>query len=100
MRGLSRANDPTAVEIWCDVPLETARQRCQARHPRHPIHSSLPTDDEWEHWRRTGRPLQIGPTLRVDTSQPVDVQTVIAWIQSRGTLTSPQHTQNNPIHNS
>ncbi|TPQ21368.1 AAA family ATPase [Streptomyces sporangiiformans] len=80
-QGLSRANHPRAVEIWCDVPLETARRRFEARHPRHPIHGRLLTDDEWERWRRTAQPLRVGPTLHVDTTRPVDQKTVIAWIR-------------------
>jgi hypothetical protein len=82
VRGLSRANNPTAVEIWCDVPFETPRRRFEARHPRHPIHGALLADDEWERWRRTARPLQLSPTLRVDTTGPVDAEAVIAWIQA------------------
>ena len=82
VQGLSRAGDPRTVEIWCDVPLATARRRFEARPPRHPIHGDPLTDDEWERWRRTARPLQVGPTLHVDTTQPVDAQAVIAWIQA------------------
>ena len=81
VRGLSRAGNPAVAEIWCDVPLETARQRCEARHPRHPIHGDPLTDDEWEPWRRTARPLQVGPCLRVDTTRPADVPAIAAWIQ-------------------
>ena len=81
VQGLIRANNPTAVEIWCDVPLQTARRRFEARHPRHPIHGDLPTDDEWERWRYTARPLAIGPTLRVDTTKPIDTQAISAWIE-------------------
>ncbi|MER7844338.1 hypothetical protein ABTZ03_10385 [Kitasatospora sp. NPDC096077] len=84
VRGLRRANDPAAVEIWCDVPLATARHRFEARHPRHPIHGDLLTDDAWERWRRTARPLRLGPTLHVDTTHSVDVQAVVAWIRSPG----------------
>ena len=80
--GLGRANHPAAVEIWCDVPLETARRRYEARHPRHPIHGDLLTDAEWEHRRGTARPLQVGPTLQVDTTRPVDVQAIVAWIHA------------------
>jgi glucokinase len=67
--GLSRANNPTAVEIWCDVPLQTARHA--SKHAIHAIRSSdLLTDDEWEHLRCTALPLQVGPTLHVDTPSP------------------------------
>ncbi|MFF2081351.1 AAA family ATPase [Kitasatospora sp. NPDC058162] len=82
VQGLDRADIPTAVEIWCDVPLETARRRFEARHPRHPIHGDLLTDSDWERWRRTARPLGIGPTLHVDTTHPVDLRAVTAWIRS------------------
>jgi hypothetical protein len=50
--------------------------------PRHPIHGDLLTDDEWEHWRRTARPLQVGPVLHVDTTQPVNTQVIIDWIHT------------------
>jgi len=82
VRGLSRAGDPAAVEIWCDVSLETARRRYEARHPRHLIHGDLLTDAEWDRCRSTARPLQVGPVLPVDTTRPVDTQAIIAWIQA------------------
>ena len=80
VQGLARAGNPPAAEIWCDTPLETARQRFEARHPRHPIHGDLLTDDEWEFWRRTAMPLAVGPILRVDTTRPVDAQAITDWV--------------------
>ncbi|QFG27480.1 ATP-binding protein [Actinomadura sp. WMMB 499] len=82
-RGLNRAGEPRTVEIWCDVPMEIARRRFEARHPRHPVHGDPLTDDEWESRRHTARPLGVGPTLRVDTTRPVDVHAVVAWIRER-----------------
>jgi predicted kinase len=82
VRGLRRAGNPGTAEIWCEVPLELARQRFEDRHPRHPIHGDVPGDAEWARWRREGRPLGIGPTLRVDTTGPVDQRAVVAWILS------------------
>ena len=82
--GLIRAGNPAVAEIWCDVPLATARRRFEARHPRHPIHGDPLTDDEWERWRRTARPLDVGPTLHVDTTRPLDAEAVIAWIRGCG----------------
>lgn len=83
VRGLARTKDLRTVEIWCDVPLETARHRYEARHPRHPIHGELLTDEEWERWRHTARPLRLGPMMHVDTTCPVDIAAVIAWINEQ-----------------
>lgn len=82
VRGLGRASAPRTVEIWCDVPMETARGRYEARHPRHPIHGDLPTADQWEHWRLKAAPLDVGPALQVDTTRPVDTEAVVAWIRA------------------
>jgi predicted kinase len=81
--GLRRAGDPRTLEIWCDVPPETARRRFEAREPRHPIHGELMTDAEWEAKRRVARPLELGPVLRVDTTRPADVAAIAAWIRSQ-----------------
>jgi hypothetical protein len=43
---------------------------------------ALLPDDEWDSWRCTARPLQIGPTLRVDTTKPIDARAIIAWIRA------------------
>jgi hypothetical protein len=100
-QGLARANQPMVVESWCDVPPETARCRFEARHPRHPVHGDLPTDDEWARWSHTARPLRIGPTLHVDTTGPVDVGAVTARIRAKHPgLTHNQRDQrsDDPIH--
>jgi predicted kinase len=81
-----RARDWQPVEIWCEAPLETARRRFEARHPRHPIHGELLTDTEWERWRVTGRPLEVGPTFRIDTTGAVDTNAIITWINRRGVI--------------
>jgi predicted kinase len=83
VEGLSRAGQPALLEIWCEVPLETARRRFEARHPRHPIHGELLSDEEWGYWRRTARPLELGPVRHVDTTQPVDTATIAAWIRDQ-----------------
>jgi glucokinase len=82
VRGLHRAGDPAAVEIWCDVPIATARRRFEARYPRHPIHGEPLGEGEWDRWQRTGQALELGPVLRVDTNRPVDPGAVVAWIQA------------------
>ncbi|MGH3403633.1 MAG: AAA family ATPase [Streptosporangiaceae bacterium] len=81
VRALQRARSRSPAEIWCEAPLATARRRFEARHPRHPIHGELPADADWERWQAAAQPLQIGPTLHVDTTGPVDVNAIIAWIR-------------------
>jgi predicted kinase len=83
-RGLEQAGGRSAIEIWCEVPLATARRRFEARHPRHPIHGDLPADAEWERLRETGRPLGVGPVLRVDTTGRVDIVMIAAWVRGFG----------------
>ncbi|MBS2963806.1 AAA family ATPase [Actinocrinis puniceicyclus] len=78
--GLARAGVERPLELWCEVPPELARQRYEQRLPRHPIHGALADDEEWEHWRRTARPIGLGPVLRVNTGVQVDVEQVAAWI--------------------
>lgn len=90
VQGLRRARSRQPVEIWCEIPLETARRRFEARHPRHPIHGELPTDADWERWQAAAQPLQIGPTLRIDTTGPVDANAVIAWINQRVPTDRPE----------
>ncbi|MGP4114730.1 AAA family ATPase [Streptomyces sp. 4N509B] len=81
-RGLARAGDVRPVEVWCEVPVATARRRFEARHPRHPVHGALLTDEEWEERSRASRPLALGPVLRLDTTVPVDVDRVASWIDA------------------
>ena len=88
VQGLSRAPHLLPVEVWCEVPMQMARDRLEARLPRHAIHGELPGDAEWESWRELAQPLAVGPVLRVDTREPVNVCSVAAWIgeQARGGL--------------
>jgi hypothetical protein len=72
VRGLARTPGVRALEIFCDVPVETARRRYEARHPRHPVHGPLPPDETWRTWARAAVPLAVGPVLRLSTAVPVD----------------------------
>jgi predicted kinase len=98
-QGLQRAHSQQPVEIWCHAPLEIARRRYEARHPRHPIHGELLTDAEWKHWQLTAQPLRIGPTLQIDTTGPVDTNAIITWINQRS-LSDSQEPITDPIHRS
>ncbi len=89
LRGLDRARVTAPLEVWCEVPIDLARQRDEARRPRHPVHGEPTTDAEWDRWRRTGRPLAIGPVLRVDTTAPVDTDAVTRWVAAQPEMSRP-----------
>ncbi|MFJ8043354.1 AAA family ATPase [Kitasatospora sp. NPDC096147] len=78
--GLRGAGIERALQIWCAVPVELARERHELRHPsRHPVHGAAPDDREWtERWAGAG-PLPLADTLHVDTAGPVDHDALAAW---------------------
>ncbi len=79
-RELERAGVLTHHEVWCDVPLEIARERFEDRAPvRHWIHteSSGNSDADWEMWSQMAEPLGLGAVHRVDTTKPVDLRQLV-----------------------
>ncbi|MGH3660900.1 MAG: AAA family ATPase [Micromonosporaceae bacterium] len=82
--GLHRAGVKRPLEIWCDVPVELARQRYEQDAPhRHPLHGDQPvSEDDWQFLRSVAEPLALGPVHRVDTSKPIDASIVAAWVRS------------------
>ncbi|MFD0364796.1 AAA family ATPase [Nocardia sp. GCM10030253] len=89
--GIQQSGAERAVEIWCDPPIEVARAR-YAQRRRAAVH-----DDEnrltrdWETWAEHGRPLDLAPVIRVDTSRSVDSAGLAEQIE---TMAGPLH----PIH--
>jgi glucokinase len=78
--GLASAAVQRALQIWCQVPLELARERYEARHPtRHAVHGEPPDDVEWATRWATATPLPLRHTLRVDTTRDVDLEAVADW---------------------
>lgn len=71
-RGVADAGVGMAVEVWCEVSVETARRRFQER-PRHPVHQDTERGFEWEQLARAARPISQFPTVIVNTEEPVDV---------------------------
>lgn len=82
------ALDRPLLQIYCRCPLELAVSRYQARitsPDRHPGH--LPEHQAEEviaRWATTEpRPLDLdAPLIEVDTSEPVDIDTVVAQIEA------------------
>lgn len=91
--GLQRAGVEQPLEVWCEVPVAIARERFEERHPRHPVHGVLLDDAEWEHRAAVARPLGIAHVLRVDTTSPVDIEAVAAWIAQHTSTTPPRPPQ-------
>lgn len=82
--GLHRAGVKRPLEIWCDVPVDLARERYEKDAPhRHPMHGDNPvTDEDWRFLRTVAEPLALGPVHRVDTSAPLNVDMVANWTRS------------------
>jgi hypothetical protein len=88
--GLSSAQVERPLQIWCEVPLSVARERYALRHPsRHLVHGDPPDDAEWEQRWALAEPLPIHDTLRVDTTQPVDLAVVASWCERRSEAETP-----------
>lgn len=77
LRGVARSGRPHVIEVWCDVSPQLAWSRYEAR-TRHPIH---PRGEEarvpWEDWSKNVAPLSVGATIRIDTSAPVDITSLV-----------------------
>jgi ribosomal-protein-alanine N-acetyltransferase len=75
--GLRRAGlDPARVpEVWCDVPVEVARQRFEQRAQqgdRHAVHGpQVGLDALWAELASAARPQRIGPVHTVDATRPL-----------------------------
>ncbi|MFI5716355.1 AAA family ATPase [Nocardia sp. NPDC051750] len=70
--GIERAQADRAVEIWCRVPPETARARYAARHRPAFYQDHQRLAEDWDRWAEQAEPLELIPTVFVDTTQPVD----------------------------
>lgn len=70
--GAARAGIRVAVEVWCDVSIETARGRFAER-PRHPVHQDDGHQFEWEQLAQDARPISGYPLIVVNTESAVDV---------------------------
>ncbi|GAA2506433.1 AAA family ATPase [Winogradskya humida] len=81
-QGITRSGATATVEVWCDVPAETARSRFIAR-KRPSVYADaerLATD--WSTWAAVAEPLAIGPVVRVDTSRPVDMPELVTAVRA------------------
>jgi predicted kinase len=72
------------VEVHCACPPDVALARYGGRR-RHPCHFDAGlARDAWDRWvRDDGAPLAVGPVLSLDTTTPVDLAAVVAWVRAQ-----------------
>lgn len=85
--GLALLGDPPGVELWCEVPLQTAFERYRSR-ARHDAHADAGRQEEWWAMASSAEPLTGLPVVRVRTDQPVDVAAVAAQIDAHRRATA------------
>lgn len=70
-RGWESVGGSRGIEVWCEAPRETMRERYLTR-PRHGVHDDHARIAEWDAAAAAARPMTGLPVIRVDTSLPVD----------------------------
>ena len=81
-----RALDVPMVEIHCSCPPDVLRARLEDRlSERHPIHRDVIRPDAIDEFVTdpAGAPVGVGPLLELDTTDPVDLDAVAAWVRER-----------------
>ena len=79
---IARAGVGATAEIWCHAPPELLGERYGSRlgerHPGHPGAAFIP---ELIELAKRGRPVDRGPRFDVDTTEPLDLDALIAWLK-------------------
>jgi predicted kinase len=72
------------IEVFCKCPSEEIMRRYESRIRGPPHFDAERADEVRASVYGENRPLALGgPLLEVDTTQPVDVQAVAAWVANR-----------------
>ena len=81
---LETAGVERVIEVWCDVAPTLAADRYRARaHLRSAGHPPASYADELFDLARRAGPLELGPTIRIDTAQPIeeeDLNSVLTYL--------------------
>lgn len=80
--GLQRSGATASAEIWCDVPSSLARSRALARNRPAYYQDAERLAEDWDRWAAEAEPIALGPVLRVDTTRPVDLETLCTQVKS------------------
>ncbi len=89
--GLDRCGTPTTVEIWCDVPPDLAIARFRARRRAEIHEDERRLTDSWPRWAAEAEPLRVGLTLMIDTSRPVDIDSLVGRIRAESAWPATTH---------
>ncbi len=83
LQGLTRSGVSEVAEVWCEAPPDEIGRRYAERVPvRGQGHPGLAYVPELIELASRAVPLSLGPLLRVDTSGPVNLEAVAAWVRS------------------
>lgn len=78
--GLAQSGSPKVTEVWCEIPPSLAWKRYVERQ-RHEIHpTGTVAERDWADWSANAVPLGIGRTVKVETSAPVDVVSLVGML--------------------
>ncbi len=81
---LDRAGVKEVVELWCHAPPETVGARYAARVPSRPAgHPGLDYVPELIALAGRAAPIDVGPVLRVDTDQALDLTGIDGFLRDR-----------------
>ncbi len=84
---LERAQVSRVIEVWCHAPADLIAQRYAERaRLRHEGHLGLDYVPELRLLAAQARPLGLGPVISVDTSRPLDTESVMAEIKATALL--------------
>jgi predicted kinase len=87
--GLRSVGAAHAVEVWCDVPADVARDRFAAR-ARAALHEDARRlAEDWDDWAARAEPLALTPVVWVDTRRPVDPSELARTIRLRLAAPTP-----------
>jgi glucokinase len=82
--GLAHAEITDLVEVWCHAPPETIGARYRARLDKRPAgHPGADYVPELIALAARAAPTGLAPRFEVDTTEPLDLAAITAWLQSR-----------------
>ncbi|NYE93993.1 hypothetical protein FHU41_000214 [Psychromicrobium silvestre] len=82
LTGLRRSGLELGVEIFCALEPVLARSRSFLRE-RHQVHPRIERDEEaWAEGVRGAVPLGLGPVITVDTSEPMELDSLVAQVKA------------------